>query len=515
MTVINVTAALTALGGATPVTSGRITVEYLRGTRGEPAARRDGAEVLLPAPVVATIADGVTTTPLDVPPTDGTCYARIWVEARAPRDGCYLELPSVAIPATGPVDIADLVAVDPASYEPITTVVTAWELAVAEVADMRMEVVLEAGRAASAAMDAGTYAEATEFDANRAGQSAFQAGQSAAAALGHRNAAKDSADAAALAAGSITKDVPGGVPSLDGNARVPDARLPERLGQQALLATIGAVVDDALGDFEPSSGVVVVYHLADAAKPRPATTNTVMWVGSVMPAAFANGDLLAAPVNSTPVDIGPAIPTSGLVAHHRAVDMPLADGAAATAWKNRVSGGAALSVTSGSPTFRSVDGHQYITFDGVDDAMSETGILLAQPSTLIVVGRYRNTTSGQYLIGPTQSGGNRNTLANNGGKYNLYAGNPSLTSTVSVDTVWHLFRAQFNGTSSINAVDTTVTAGQGGPESRRGIRIGQNEQATAFSAVDIAEVIIYNRVLTSDEVAAISAAMTGYYKGLL
>lgn len=249
MTVINVTAALTALGGATPVTSGRITVEYLRGTRGEPAARREGAEVLLPAPVVATIADGVTTTPLDVPPTDGTCYARIWVEARAPRDGGYLELPAVAIPATGPVDIADLVAVDPASYEPITSVVTAWELAVGHVDGVRsavdaaaVQIADDVVRSENAAQDAAGFSAAAEFDAGTAGQSAFQAGQSAATALGHRNAAKDSADAAALAAGSITKDVPGGVPSLDGNARVPDARLPERLGQQQLLGTFVSVL---------------------------------------------------------------------------------------------------------------------------------------------------------------------------------------------------------------------------------------------------------------------------------
>ncbi len=57
MTVINVTAALTALGGSTPVTSGRITIEYLRGA-GEDERRADrvnGATVLLPASIVVLI----------------------------------------------------------------------------------------------------------------------------------------------------------------------------------------------------------------------------------------------------------------------------------------------------------------------------------------------------------------------------------------------------------------------------------------------------------------------------
>ncbi|WP_394685329.1 pyocin knob domain-containing protein [uncultured Microbacterium sp.] len=202
MTVVNVTAALTALGGSEPVTSGRITVEYLRGANGEPATRAVGAAVTLPAPIVIAIVDGSPAEPVDVPPTDGTCYARIWVECRVPRDAGSLELPAVAIPATGPVDITALVAVDPESFEPVTTVVTAWQLAVDDVADMRDVVTSKTAHAVEAAADAGTFAGATEFDANRAGQSAFAAGQSAASALGHKNDASTSAGAAA---GSATE----------------------------------------------------------------------------------------------------------------------------------------------------------------------------------------------------------------------------------------------------------------------------------------------------------------------
>lgn len=201
MTVLNVTAALTALGGSTPVTSGRVTVEYLRGKDGAPATRVGGAMVTLPVPVVVEIVDGSPVAPVDVPPTDGTCYARVWVECRVPRDAGFLELPAVAIPAAGPVDIAALVAVDPASFEPVTTVVTAWELAVGEVAGLRDVVTEKTAQAVAAASDAGTFAGAADFDANRAGQSAFQASQSAASALGHKNDAKGSADAAA---GSVT-----------------------------------------------------------------------------------------------------------------------------------------------------------------------------------------------------------------------------------------------------------------------------------------------------------------------
>lgn len=202
MTVVNVTAALTALGGSEPVTSGRITVEYLRGKNGEPATRADGAAVTLPAPIVIAIVDGSPVAPVDVPPTDGTCYARIWVECRVPRDAGILELPAVAIPAMGPVDITALVAVDPASFEPVTTVVAAWQLAVGQVAAMQTDVTAKSAQAVLAAADAGTFAGAADFDADRAGLSAFAAGQSAASARGHKNDASTSAGAAA---GSATE----------------------------------------------------------------------------------------------------------------------------------------------------------------------------------------------------------------------------------------------------------------------------------------------------------------------
>lgn len=104
------------------------------------------------------------------------------------------------------------------------------------------EVIPFAEAAEAAASEAGSFAAATEFDANRAGESAFQSGQSASYALGHRNAAKASADTAQAAAGSIAKDVPGGVPGLDGDARVPDARMPERLSLVNLQKTMSTAV---------------------------------------------------------------------------------------------------------------------------------------------------------------------------------------------------------------------------------------------------------------------------------
>lgn len=207
MTVIDVTAAVTAIGGRAAVQDGSVLIEYLYGEDGIPSTRTDGSTALLPHPIRVPIVGGVPAFPVDVPPTDGTCYARITVAAVKPYAPNPLVLPAVAIPAAGPVAISALVAVDRSSYEPTTDVVTAWELAVDQVATMQSDVTAKAAQAVQAAADAGTFAGATEFDANRAGQSAFQAGQSAATALGHKNDAKTSADAAAGSATSAAGSV--------------------------------------------------------------------------------------------------------------------------------------------------------------------------------------------------------------------------------------------------------------------------------------------------------------------
>lgn len=151
------------------------------------------------------------------------------LEVLVEKDGEQVRTPSVGFDrlVIGP-NLDDPLA---APYVPSATLEQVIEEKFAGQADLLIPF---AETAQEAAADAGVFAAATEFDANRAGESAFQSGQSAGYALGHRNAAKASADAAVAAAASIAKDVPGGVPGLDGDARVPDARMPERLSPQAL-----------------------------------------------------------------------------------------------------------------------------------------------------------------------------------------------------------------------------------------------------------------------------------------
>jgi hypothetical protein len=135
------------------------------------------------------------------------------LEVLVTRDGEQVRIPSMGFDRLVVGRNLD----DPlaAPYEPSLTLRQVIEETFAGEAD---RIIPFAAAAQEAAADAGTFAAATEFDANRAGESAFQSGQSAGYALGHRNAAKASADAAQAAVASL----PGTFVSFAAAAKNPD-----------------------------------------------------------------------------------------------------------------------------------------------------------------------------------------------------------------------------------------------------------------------------------------------------
>ena len=132
-----------------------------------------GADVVFPATVRVQLVDGEPAETLDLPPSTAEFCYKLTVSSLA---GGTLGPWFVAVPEGGPVDIGDLVRVDPATFEPLPVEVSAaWDEAL--------------GQAQAAATQAAA-------ERNAAGQSAFNAGASAAAA----QSSEDDARAAALAA---------------------------------------------------------------------------------------------------------------------------------------------------------------------------------------------------------------------------------------------------------------------------------------------------------------------------
>lgn len=135
MTIINLRAVLTALGGTRPA-SGE--VRFVRWDSRGPAVLIDGETVSFPADLVIPIVDGELAEPADIPATDGRFAWRVRIQVANPA----IVMPPVyvAVPSSGPVDFEDLVRVDPATLEPSGDAVTAWLAAIAEVTALRDEV---------------------------------------------------------------------------------------------------------------------------------------------------------------------------------------------------------------------------------------------------------------------------------------------------------------------------------------------------------------------------------------
>lgn len=255
------------------------------------------------------------------------------------------------------------------------------------------------------------------------------------------------------------------------------------------------------------NGIARVEHGSVASTARPAGVYMVLWLGSVQPTYMQNGDLW---IETTSIIGEPTLPVSGLVAHYRASDLSLSDGAPVSTWANRVSGGVNLAATS-APVYRNANGRKYVALDGIDDYLTAAVATVNQPTVTLIVARLVTPAASAPLISSTSVTA-RNVIAQStsGSKFNAYAGT-NLQSGVSTDTNWHFIAATYNGTSSAIRVDTTLNTGTSGTEARTGLRIGASRDITSFAAMEIAEVAVYNRSLTGTEMDNIYAAMKGWY----
>lgn len=114
MTVIRLDALATALGDPfeAPI-NGKVTALAWRGRA--PVVRLDGPTVTFPDDLVVRIEDGTPARELDLEPTTGDWCWRLDLDSFDPS---HQVVRYVVVPASGPVDWADLVDIDPESYTP-------------------------------------------------------------------------------------------------------------------------------------------------------------------------------------------------------------------------------------------------------------------------------------------------------------------------------------------------------------------------------------------------------------
>ena len=169
------------------------------------------------------------------------------------------------------------------------------------------------------------------------------------------------------------------------------------------------------------------------------------------------------------------------------------------------------------PIFKTsiLNGKPVIRFDATDDYMDRTySSALSQPSTIFVV--VNITTDNQGSIFDGVGCASRNIFGPNTvffGETSIYAGNvnsPGYAQTFPSGFI--VFSLVFNNASSEifkNGISQII--GDVGSEAADSIRVGANCVPNTFSGSDIAEIIVYNSLLTANERLQVETYLNAKY----
>jgi hypothetical protein len=201
------------------------------------------------------------------------------------------------------------------------------------------------------------------------------------------------------------------------------------------------------------------------------------------------------------------------------------DGDPVAVWEDQSGSGGDLSVrtqlstaaTTARPTWNAtaVGGKPAVSFDGVDDNLQNI-VNYGYPNTVFIVGRYNGTTPRGRVL----SGTNNNWLMgwHSGFLDRFFPGAWVLQSNVSATTSWQIYATDHS--SSIQRVfrnNSLVSSGAvTGTQGPSGLTLGSNgnNSTTALSEPSIsqiAEIIVYSRVLSDSERQAIFSYLNARY----
>lgn len=193
------------------------------------------------------------------------------------------------------------------------------------------------------------------------------------------------------------------------------------------------------------------------------------------------------------------------------------DGQAVQQWEDKSGlGRHAIQATAGSrPLLKtnSLNGMPVLQFkyDGVDKFMRSTfGTALTQPNTIFIVLKKAAVAAAfhRYLDGITST--DRHLLGDDGATLQMFAGESLYAGTPDTDA--HIFMMELNGASSALHMDgSEIGSGPAGAHGITGLTIGAAYTGTFGLHGDIAEVIVYDRVLTSLEITNVNNYLAGRY----
>jgi lysophospholipase L1-like esterase len=223
--------------------------------------------------------------------------------------------------------------------------------------------------------------------------------------------------------------------------------------------------------------------------------------------------LIASPLSvaakSVTIPTLPNLPVTGWTERWRADQIPQQVGSAVNAFMSVGRTALKPEATWTPPSLAYGDkGRKVLRFNGTTDGLS-VPMTRTQPQTVVVLGRLRalNSTSSSGIVGAGQSTGSRSSMfVNSTGQLAMNAGQTLTLSTPTVPLTTQVFTAVFNNTSSVVAMTGTEAAGAAGAESGNVVYVSRLGN-TGMAQLDVEEIIIYPRVLSSAERTSLTNAL--------
>ncbi len=232
--------------------------------------------------------------------------------------------------------------------------------------------------------------------------------------------------------------------------------------------------------------------------------------------------LLSATLNSGGGLLDPSA-ISNLITWFKADALSLSDNTPVSSWSPSSGAETAALTASGAnrPVYRTnrVNSLPSVVFTATSSQNMDTGAWVTArpvPNTVFFVGKF-TTTNGNFYTG--RSGVFCYAGAGAGGTLTTGAGATNeMTSSASLGTTnFNVAGVMYNGTSSaiyLNSRTPTTagTTGTGAAASLPGLRLGTNSAGTGtFLDGEIAEILVYNRALTSTEITSVVTYLGGKY----
>lgn len=204
-------------------------------------------------------------------------------------------------------------------------------------------------------------------------------------------------------------------------------------------------------------------------------------------------------------------PTPVVAQRWLASDLMAADGVAVASWPANVGGVALTGSGSAQPVMATVGGKRYVRFDGVDDMLSgATGI--TQASTIIIRAKVRAAPVGKWhgLAWSQVSPGITMVVTDDKrARISATLGLPGPANQAPVDAAEN-YVGVFNGASSrVRVGNNAATTGDVGAGGMSTMRVGYAFNSVAqYAEIDVAEILVYNRALSTSEVDVVLAGIT-------